>query len=205
LFEELCNLAERLSQSATVTVELAGDIVAAAERIPESPDDLSEMDPYLRASLLTAVVHAQAAAVRRDRPRLVVALERARQAMRDIVDEHPVWRGGARDAVRWLVESARIPRTDVEDLLEVSPTTLRRWLDKGDATEPLADAAERAMVVAKIVNHLRHAMTPRGVVLWLQEPHPLLDDRSPLEEMKDARAYQSLIHLAAGARSVGAT
>jgi hypothetical protein len=205
LFEEIGSLSERLSQMDRVTDEMAEATAAVAERIPESPQDLSDMDPYLRTSLLTAVVHSQAAATRRDRPRLVIALERARQAMRDIVDERPVWTGGARDAVRWLVEDARIPRSDVEELLEMSSATIRRWLDPDDSVEPSAEAADRAMAVAKIVNHLRHAMTPRGVVMWLQEPHPLLDDRAPLVELKDARSYQSLVHLAAGARSVGAT
>jgi hypothetical protein len=205
LFDELCELAERLRLSPEVTDEVARKVVAVAERIPDSPDDLSAMDPYLRASLLTAVVHAQAAAVKRERGRLVVEVERARQALRDIVDEHAVWRGGPRDAARWLVEDARIGRADVEELLDISSTTLRRWLDEREPTEPSPEASQRAMVVAKIVNHLRHAMTPRGVAMWLREPHPLLDDRTPLEELKDARSYQSLVHLAAGSRSAGAT
>lgn len=60
-------------------------------------------------------------------------------------------------------------------------------------------------MVAKIVNHLRHAMTPRGAVQWLQRPHPMLDDRRPIEELKDPDSYQRLIHLASGTRSFVAT
>jgi uncharacterized protein (DUF2384 family) len=205
LFETFCELVEELSRSTNVSAAFVRRVVETAERIPETPVDLADMDPYLRTSLLTAVVHSQSAASRRERSRLLIELERARQAMRDIVDERPVWRGGPRDAARWLVEDARIPKADIERLLDISPTTLRRWLDPDDGTEPSADTAERAAAVAKIVNHLRHAMTPRGVVMWLQAPHPDLDDRAPIDELKDFRSYQRLIHLAAGARSVGAT
>jgi hypothetical protein len=205
LFDTFSELVEELSRSAEVSDAFIERVRETAERIPESPDDLSGIDPYLRTSLLTAVVHSMSAASRRERSRLLVELERARQALRDIVDERPVWTGGPRDAARWLMEEARIPKSDIERLLSISSTTLRRWLDPDDETEPSVDTADRAAAVAKIVNHLRHAMTPRGVVLWLQAPHPALDDRAPVDELKDFRSYHRLVHLAAGARSVGAT
>jgi uncharacterized protein (DUF2384 family) len=55
--------------------------------------------------------------------------------------------------------------------------------------------------MAKVVNHLRHSMTPRGAVQWLLRPHPALDDRRPVDELKDPTSYRLLINLASGTRS----
>jgi len=202
LFEEFCKLAQELQESSEVTESLAKEVTRLAERIPDTGDGLADTDPFLRLSLLTGVVHAQAAAAERDRPRLVVAVERARQALRDIVDEDPIWRGGPVAALRFLLDEVQLPRTQVQELLDVGASTLRRWLETDQVPPP---AAERVAVVAKIVNHLRHALTARGVVMWLNEPHPDLDDRSPIDELKDVRSYQRLVYLAAGARSAGAS
>jgi hypothetical protein len=48
------------------------------------------------------------------------------------------------------------------------------------------------------VNHLRHAMTARGAVQWLQRPHPEFDDRRPVDELKDPDSYRRLIRIASG-------
>ena len=90
---------------------------------------------------------------------------------------------------------------DLAELLHVSESSVRRWSNLDDSTEPSGDTADRVMMIAKIVNHLRHAMTPRGSVQWLLRPHPALDDRRPADELKDPSSYRSLVSLASGARS----
>lgn len=205
LLDVLQNIVSELGQSGEVAAELEERVGQIADLIPETPEPLRLMDPYLRDALLTAVVHAQRAVDTARRRELLIALERARQAVRDLLDERPVWVGGPKHAVRWLVDEAQLPKSVVEELLDFSPTTLRRWLDPEDETEPSPEAADRAQVVAKIVNHLRHAMTARGVAIWMMEPHPDLDDRAPVTELKDPASYHHLVRLASGSRSVGAT
>jgi uncharacterized protein (DUF2384 family) len=158
------------------------------------------MDPYLRSALLTAVIHAMRADEDHDRRALRIAVERIRQALRDLLDEQPVWRGGPKDAATWL-RARGLSIEQLTELLQASETSVRRWTNPDDDTEPSGDAGDRVMVIAKIVNHLRHAMTPKGAVQWLLRPHPALDDRRPVEELKDPSSYRLLVNLASGARS----
>ncbi len=162
------------------------------------------MDPYLRSALLTAVIHSLRAQDEDDRAQLRIALERVRQALRDALDEHPVWRAGPRDAAIWLREQG-LTISDLADLLATSESSIRRWTSSEEDGGPGAEQGERVMVVVKIVNHLRHAMTPRGAVHWLQRPHPELEARRPVDELKDAESYRRLISLASGVRSFVAT
>ncbi|HUP69271.1 MAG TPA: DeoR family transcriptional regulator [Acidimicrobiales bacterium] len=113
---------------------------------------------------------------------------------------HPAWRPTA----VWLREQ-QLSVNDLVDLLGASETTIRRWVNPHDESGPSGEQAERVVVIAKIVNHLRHAMTPRGAVQWLRRPHPALDDRAPIDEVKDAESYRRLVHLASGVRSFVAT
>ena len=151
-------------------------------------------------ALLTAVIHAMRAEEESNRGELRVAVERIRQALRDLLDEQPVWRGGPKDAAIWL-RRQNLSVDSLVELLHASETTVRRWTSADDPTEPSGDAGDRVMVIAKVVNHLRHSMTPRGTVQWLLRPHPALDDRRPVDELKDPTSYRMLINLASGTRS----
>lgn len=158
------------------------------------------MDPYLSSALLTAVIHALRSEEAGDRRDLRVAVERIRQALRDLLDERPVWRGGPKYAAVWLGKQGLGAR-DLADLLDVSASTIHRWVNPDDETQLSGEQAERVVVLAKIVNHLRHAMTARGVAQWLTRPHPELDDRTPIHNLKDADSYRRLVDLASGTRS----
>ena len=190
---------DALETSAT-TDSVAGRIRRLAAGIPETPEPLSDMDPYLRSALLTAVIHAMRAEEESNRGELRVAVERIRQALRDLLDEQPVWRGGAKDAAIWL-RRQNLSVDALVELLHASETTVRRWTSRDDPTEPSGDAGDRVMVMAKVVNHLRHSMTAKGAVQWLLRPHPALDDRRPVDELKDPTSYRLLINLASGTRS----
>lgn len=199
----LFTLAETINahlEFADVSQDVVEEVRRLADAMPETPEPLGDMDPYLRSALLTGVIHALRAAENGERGELRITVERVRQALRDLLDERPVWRGGPKHAAIWLREQGLTP-TDMARLLSISETSVRRWSSREDETEPSGDSAARVMVVAKVVNHLRHAMTTRGVVQWLQRPHPSLDDRRPVDQLKDPHSYRQLIHLASGARS----
>ncbi len=191
-------------ESSEVSDQIRLAVRRLASQIPETPEPLGEMDPYLRDALLTAVIHAFRSEEAGDRAQLRIAIERIRQALRDVLDERPVWRGGPKDAVLWLRDLG-LSTADMTQLFAVSDSTVRRWLAVSEESVPGGEQGDRIMVVAKVVNHLRHAMTPRGIVNWLQRPHPALDDRTPMDELKDADSYRRLVDLAAGARSFAAT
>ena len=154
--------------------------------------------------MLTAVIHALPSEETDDRRELRIAVERIRQALRDLLDEHPVWRGGPKHAAVWLRQQG-LRVNDLAEILGVSESTIRRWVSDEDESQPSGELAERVVVIAKVVNHLRHAITARGMVQWLERPHPELDGRAPIDEVKDADSYRRLINLASGARSFVAT
>lgn len=201
---ELAGSIGDLLATADVNDTVAEHVRRLADWMPRTPEPLSGMDPYLRSAMLTALIHAMRAEEDRDRRELRIAVERIRQALRDALDEHPVWRGGAKDAALWLRQQG-IGAQELAELLATSETSVRRWANPEDETEPAGESADRVMAVAKIVNHLRHAMTTRGIMQWLARPHPSLDDRRPIDELKDPASYRHLIHLASGSRSFVAT
>lgn len=203
LYELAASLSERLTQSASGP-GIANEIRSLAALIPRTPEPLGDLDPYLRSALLTAVIHAMAAQADGDDRELRIAVERIRQALRDALDEHPVWRAGPKDAAIWL-RGQGIPLSDLAEILQASESSVRRWANPDDETHPSGENADRVVVIAKVVNHLRHAMSVRGTVQWLTRPHPVLDDRRPMDELKDPDAYRRVIHLASGARSMVAT
>ena len=91
---ELANAVGQALESSPTAHSVEQQIRELAAGIPETPDPLSDMDPYLRSALLTAVIHALRAEENDDRSELRIAVERIRQALRDVLDERPVWRGG---------------------------------------------------------------------------------------------------------------
>jgi uncharacterized protein (DUF2384 family) len=89
----------------------------------------------------------------------------------------------------WL-GSVGLSTDDLAEVFSVSPETIRRWASTNNSWSPTGEQADKVVVVAKLVNHLRHAMTPRGTLQWLTRSHPALDDRRPVDELKDAESYQ---------------
>ncbi|MBA2283430.1 MAG: DUF2384 domain-containing protein [Acidimicrobiia bacterium] len=201
---ELANSATANLATSELTEDIRLQVKALASEIPETPEALGEVDPYLQTALLTAVIHGLRAAEDDDRTQLRIALERIRQSLRDMLDERPVWEGGPKNASVWLrLRGLQVPA--IATIVGASESSVRRWSNPEDDSEPSSEHAERVVVVAKIVNHLRHAMTPLGAIQWLQRPHPQLGDRRPIDELKDVDSYRRLVALASGTRSFVAT
>lgn len=183
---------------------VSSELHELADALPDTPAPLADIDPYLSNAILAAAVHALTAADANELDELRLAVERLRQALRDVGDERPVWQVGSKQAAIWLRDLG-IGVGDLARLLSVADSTARRWSSPEDSQAPTGDNAERLVMLAKIVNHLRHAMTPRGAVQWLLRPHPSLDDRRPVDQLKDRSSYQQLVHLASGTRSIVAS
>lgn len=88
---------------------------------------------------------------------------------------------------------------DLGRLLGVSTKTVGAWR----AGRPVTRNADRVVLVAQVLTHLRASMTPRGVVLWFEAPRAQLDGRTPLELLDQdgpAAAREPLTALARGLR-----
>jgi uncharacterized protein (DUF2384 family) len=181
----------------------------ADEVMAISPDELSQMDPYL----FVALQHGALAAYRAmhapdpasERRQLRIGLERMRQALRDFAEEAPVRDARpAKEVARWLADTVHVPQATLAELVGTAPRTFQRWISAQDASSPQGDEERRLRTVARIAGHLRHALSGPGVVAWFQRPRPELDGRAPAELLADPLAAPQLLSLAAAARSSNA-
>jgi len=180
--------------------QLADDISALTSEAP------GEVDPYLLLSAQSALIGAlraidspDAAAARRE---IRTRLEQMRHVFRDIAEGGPLYEErSARDIARWLAAVLDTSQASLAELLGVSARTFQRWISEAGPGGPQGEDARRVRVVARIANHLRHALSGPGVVRWFGQPYPQLDGQRPLDLLDDPRAADLLTTLAAGARS----
>jgi hypothetical protein len=88
---------------------------------------------------------------------------------------------------------------DLARLLGVSTKTVGAWRSGG----PVTRNADRVVVLAQLLTHLRASMTPVGLVMWFDAPRHQLGDRTPLQLLDEdgAAAREPLVALARGARA----
>jgi len=77
----------------------------------------------------------------------------------------------------WLTATLGASQTVIARMAGISLRTLQRWL-QGQARPGPEDAA-RIRRLARVVNEARLALTPDGVIAWLDRPTPYLDGRTP--------------------------
>ncbi len=105
---------------------VAEEVAALANALPKLADDYAEADPYLTRALQAGTINALLAIRNENRTELRLAIEQVRQALRDMLDERPVWRSGTKDAAVWL-GSVGLSTDDLAEVFSVSPETIRRW------------------------------------------------------------------------------
>jgi uncharacterized protein (DUF2384 family) len=198
-------------------------LLARSREIPDSvryfvgglADDLATLpvdatlrvDPYLLVSLQSSLIAALRALENPDpaiaRRELRVRLEQLRQVYRDLADARPVYEDQpVKQLVRWLAQVLDVPQARLAELFNVSPRTFQRWLSEADESAPTAEDARRVRVVANLVGHLRHALTGRGALDWIDRPHPAIGGRTPRDLLDEPEALTRLTRLAAGTRSM---
>lgn len=190
--------------------EIPDDLRQYFEQLADEIDALAwgghaDIDPYLLISAQSALNHAMrlfyAPSPAEARREMRTRLEQMRQVFRDIAEGGPLYQDtSAKEIARWLADVLDTSQASLAELLGVSTRTFQRWISDTDSG-PDGEDARRVRVVAKIANHLRHAMTGPGVVRWFQLPHPQLGGRLPLDLLDDPHAADELTTLAASARS----
>jgi DNA-binding transcriptional regulator YiaG len=137
---------------------------------------------------------------------LRIALEQMRQSLRDLQDEDPVVEDRpTKEIVRWLAQALDVPQAQLASLLATDVRTLQRWLSTEESSQPQAERAIRVRAVARMANHLRHALTGPGVVQWFTRHRKELGGKSPAQLLDNAEALPRLILLASNARSMTAS
>lgn len=188
------------------------DVIETVERLVEmiseiTPEVLRDSDPYLvEAFLVGAVGCAKALWVGDDhkqRRELRLALERTRQALRDLLDGCYVGQDRpAKEVARWVLDVSGVSQQEIAALVRVAPRTLQRWISAAEAAAPSGEEEVRVRTLARIIDQLRWSMTPVGVVRWLRRPHPDLGGRPPAELLDEPGAYAELPKLAAATRAM---
>jgi uncharacterized protein (DUF2384 family) len=191
--------------------EVPDDLRLYLEQLADDVDALAwghstDIDPYLLISVQSALNHAMRLFYSGDpadaRRQMRARLEQMRQVFRDVAEGGPLYEEtSAKEIARWLAGILDTSQASLAELLGVSPRTFQRWISAADSAGPDGEDARRIRVVARIANHLRHALTGPGVVRWFQLPHPQLGGGRPLDLLEDPQAADSLATLAASARS----
>lgn len=194
-----------LAREPEISEDLRLYLEQLADQVTVLPESAS-VDPYLLLSLQNALIGAlllldstDTAGARRE---MRTRLEQMRQVFRDIAEGGPLYEeASTKELARWLVDVLDTSQASLAELFGVSARTFQRWIAEGDSAGPEGEDARRVRVVARVVNHLRHALTGPGVMRWFQLPHPQLDGRRPLDLLDDPEASSRLATLAASARS----
>ncbi len=202
---------DRLGRMEAVDQEVKAAIQELADDIRQIPqEDLYRHDPYLVIALqqgaLAAMRGIQETDKTRARRQLRIALEQMRQSLRDLQDEDPVVEDRpTKEIVRWLAQALDVPQAQLASLLATDVRTLQRWLSAEESSQPQAERAIRVRAVARMANHLRHALTGPGVVQWFTRHRKELGGKSPAQLLDNAEALPRLILLASNARSMTAS
>jgi uncharacterized protein (DUF2384 family) len=208
--QEVDDANERLAQVSTVPLEVAQLIEALVAELVTMPErEIAQMDPYLLLALQRGALAAQAALLLEDntqkRRQLRVALEQVRQAFRDFNEAYAVDEDrSAKDVARWLAETVSVPQATWATLVGTTARTFQRWISSVDNTRPQGEEERRLRIIARIVNHLRHAVTGAGAVNWFQRPRDELGGLRPLDLLDDPDSTKRLLTIASRTRSSNA-
>lgn len=202
---------DRLGRTEEVDQEVTAVIQDLADDIRQIPqEDLHRHDPYLVIALqqgaLAAMRGIQESNKTRARRQLRIALEQMRHSLRDLQDEEPVVEDRTtKEIVQWLDQALDVPQAQLALLLATDVRTLQRWLSPEETSQPQAERAMRVRAVARMANHLRHALTGPGVVQWFSRKRKELGGKSPSQLLDNAEDLPRLILLASNARSMTAS
>lgn len=166
----------------------------------------ADCDPYLVEQLFAgafgvalALSETDEAAARRTAR---VNLERARQALRDLLEEGSVGSDQPiKEVVRWLVEAAEVPQGEIATLLRTTTRTLQRWMSTNDTAAPTREQATAVRTLARVLNQLRHTLTPSGTIAWLTRSHPGLGGAAPRDLLAEPRSASRLLSAASAQRA----
>jgi hypothetical protein len=207
---ELHALSMELARHETIPAEVQASVRELTDAVDGHRSSWSTVDPHYIEILLRATLSAQLALMDPDLPesrdRLRMALDGLASAFDAIAESQPVSdeRSG-KEIVAWLSERTEVPQAELAGLLGVSPRQFQRWLSPSEKASPEGDDLRRVRAVARIVNQLRFALTPAGVVAWFSWRLPDLGRKRPVDLLDRPERLPDLIGLAADLRATTAS
>ena len=194
-------LVSRQAQISEQAWKLVDDIASSLESL--TVVRWEAIDPYLLAVFLRGFAEANVPPARRStadaRRRLRLGLERMRHALEEIAESAPISdERPAKEIVRWLSKTVPVSQQELASILGVDRRKLQRWLN--ERPKPEGDDALRVAAVARVVNQLRHSLTPIGVLHWFNRPRRELGGKKPRSLLADVRRLPQLVSLAASVR-----
>lgn len=211
LEQDLADAGSRLAGVREVPTDLEAFVRELARQVKQADDeDISTIDPYLVLAFERGLIEALDGLHEDDsdnrRTAVRIGLEQMRQALRDMLEEMPV--SGSRppkEVAAWLTSQLDVPKAQLSELIGVDPRTFGRWASGAESASPRMEEARRLRIVARVANHLRHALTSEGVIAWFYQPHPELKGRKPYTLLGKPDQAPLLLRLATSARTSGGT
>jgi hypothetical protein len=205
--EELMRLNDRLAESKTIPREIREQVRAISEAVEQT--DIAHwdaIDPRHTVFVLRAAISAQLALESRSRDGLRLALDSLGQAFAAIAELEPVSdsRSG-KELVQWLAARTEVAQARLAELIGVSPRQFQRWLSPHEVAQPEGGDLRKVRALARIVNQLRFALTPAGVVEWFGWKLPDLGGKSPAQLLDDPEQLPKLVRVAGGMRATYAS
>lgn len=207
---ELHELSMRLAYLETIPAEIQAEVREVTDAVDRHEGSWRTVDPHYVEILLRATLSAQLALMEPDRPesrdRLRMALDGLSSAFDAIAESQPVsdQRSG-KELVAWLVDQTEVSQAELAHLLGVSPRQFQRWLSPTEKAGPEGDDLRRVRAVARVVNQLRFALTPAGVIAWFTRRLPDLGRKRPIDLLDKPERLPELIGLAADMRATTAS
>jgi hypothetical protein len=207
---ELHELSMRLAYLETIPADIQAEVREVTDAVDRHEGSWRTVDPHYVEILLRATLSAQLALMEPDLPesrdRLRLALDGLASAFDAIGESRPVSdeRTG-KELVGWLAERTEVSQAELATLLGVSPRQFQRWLSPTEKASPEGDDLRRVRAVARIVNQLRFALTPAGVVDWFTWRLPDLGRKRPIDLLDKPDRLPDLIGIAADMRATTAS
>jgi hypothetical protein len=132
---------------------------------------------------------------------LLVSAESLRHVIRDAMDvdlgvDEADTGAVLEQLIRWL---PGVSLSEIAALLGRSDRQLQRWRKDGPPSE--GEAAERLVLVARLVVVLKRSWTPQGIIAWFDRSRSELDGQTPRSRIDDPLSRQLLLDLARRGRS----
>jgi transcriptional regulator with XRE-family HTH domain len=129
---------------------------------------------------------------------VIVRLEAIRHIVRDAIDGHVPPAGDARTLLTDLARKLpNVTQKELARLLGTSDRSIQRNLKSDTSVTP----QRRLVIVARLVELLRRAWTPEGVVAWFFRPRAELGNQAPFDLLDDPGAERSLLGAARQGRA----
>jgi len=207
---DLAEANRHLAKEETTPLSILDLLSDLCEQIGETrADKLTGISPDDWMAVQSAALRTQTALrrdddeeKRRNQLRLLIEELRfrfARLAERQLVaEDRPIT-----EVVRWLDSTLTVPQSAKGELFAVSDRTWQRWVSESETSQPADEDERQVRLVARVVGELRFLLTTNGVVVWLHQPDPALQDRSPLDVIRagERGEVQALFGQVAAARS----